>query len=192
LIRSSMSLLVEEIRLLESRVAGIERELSALARQSAACVQLMSIPGVGLLTATAMVAATSGKVAHFKDARHFASWFGLTPREFSSGNSRHLGGISKRGDRYLRMLMTHGARSVLQAATVARNQGKTISGIRQWSLALQSRGNHNKATCALANKIARICYATLLDGELYRDLSASSTRQRPEKKLDRESFTIPR
>jgi transposase len=187
-----MSLLVEEIRLLESRVAGIERELSALARQSAACVQLMSIPGVGLLTATAMVAATSGKVAHFKDARHFASWFGLTPREFSSGNSRHLGGISKRGDRYLRMLMTHGARSVLQAATVARNQGKTISGIRQWSLALQSRGNHNKATCALANKIARICYATLLDGELYRDLSASSTRQRPEKKLDRESFTIPR
>lgn len=192
LIRSSMSLLVEEIRLLESRVAGIERELSALAKRSAACVQLMSIPGVGLLTATAMVAATSGKVAHFRDARHFASWFGLTPREFSSGNSRHLGGISKRGDRYLRMLMTHGARSVLRAATVARNQGKTISGIRQWSLAVQSRGNHNKATCALANKIARICYATLRDGESYRDLSADDHRQRPEKKLDRESFAMPR
>jgi transposase len=192
LIRSSMSLLVEEIRLLESRVAGIERELSVLARQSAACVQLMSIPGVGLLTATAMVAATSGKVAHFKDARHFASWFGLTPREFSSGNSRHLGGISKRGDRYLRMLMTHGARSVLRAATVAERTGKTQSGLRRWSLELQRRSNHNKATCALANKIARICFATLRDGEAYRDLSAAGTRQRPEKKLDRESFTMPR
>ena len=129
LIRSSMSLLVEEIRQLQSRVAGIERELSVLAKQSAACVQLMSIPGVGLLTATAMVAATSGKLGHFKDARHraarlrssFASGFGLIPREFSSGNTRHLGGISKRGDRYLRMLMTHGARSVLRAATLSRN-----------------------------------------------------------------------
>ncbi len=151
----------------------------------------MSISGVGLLTATAMVAATSGKVTHFKDARAFASWFGLTPREFSSGSSRHLGGISKRGDRYLRMLMTHGARSVLRVATVARNQGKAISGIRQWSLAVQGRSNHNKATCALANKIARICYATLRDGEAYRDLSAADRRQRPEKKLNRESFAMP-
>jgi transposase len=192
LIRSSMSLLVEEIRLLESRVAGIERELSALAKHSAACVQLMSIPGVGLLTATAMVAATSGKVTHFKDARAFASWFGLTPREFSSGNSRHLGGISKRGDRYLRMLMTHGARSVLRAATVAKNQGKTLSGLRLWSLGVQGRSNHNKATCALANKIARICYATLRDGEAYRDLAANTERTpRPEKKLNRESFAMP-
>ena len=161
--------------------------LSVLAKQSAACVQLMSIPGVGLLTATAMVAATSGKVTHFKDARHFASWFGLTPREFSSGNTRHLGGISKRGDRYLRMLMTHGARSVLRAATLSRNQGKSVSGLRQWSLDVQSRSNHNKATCALANKIARICYATLRDGERYRDGSA----QRLERKMLRESFTMP-
>lgn len=118
LIRRSMSLLVEEIRLLEVRVAQLERELSELAKQSPACTTLLSIPGVGLLTATAMVAATGGMVAHFKDARHFASWFGLTPKEFSSGNNRVLGRISKRGDRYLRMLLTHGARSVLRAATV--------------------------------------------------------------------------
>ena len=82
----------------------LERELSALARRSPACTTLLSIPGVGLLTATAMVAATSGQVQHFKDARHFASWFGLTPKEHSSGATRHLGRISKRGDRYLRML----------------------------------------------------------------------------------------
>ena len=139
-----------------------------------------------------MVAATSGEVTHFKDARAFASWFGLTPREFSSGSSRHLGGISKRGDRYLRMLMTHGARSVLRAATLAKQQGKMVSGIRHWSLAVQSRSNHNQATCALANKIARICYATLRDGEAYRDLAANTERApRPEKKLSRESFAMP-
>jgi transposase len=75
--------------------------------------------GIGLLTATAMVAATGGSVSHYKSARHFASWFGLTPKEHSSGSTRHLGRISKRGDRYLRMLLTHGARSVLRAATVS-------------------------------------------------------------------------
>ena len=119
LIRGTMTLLVEEIRLLEARIAQLECELTALARQSPACTTLLSIPGVGLLTATAMVAATSGEVGHFRDARHFASWFGLTPKEHSCGGTRHLGRISKRGDRYLRMLLTHGARAVLRAASVA-------------------------------------------------------------------------
>ena len=114
----------------------------------------------GLLTATAMVAATSGEVTHFVDARHFASWFGLTPKEHSSGNSRRLGCISKRGDRYLRMLLTHGA------------------------LAVQGRSNHNKATCALANKLARICYACLRDGE------PQSAAHRPEKKLNRTAYAL--
>ena len=127
LIRGTMTLLVEEIRLLEVRIAQLERELSALARQSPACTTLLSIPGVGLLTATAMVAATSGEVSHFHDARHFASWFGLTPKEHSSGSTRHLGRISKRGDRYLRMLLTHGARSVLRAASVAVQRGQDAS-----------------------------------------------------------------
>ena len=85
---------------------------------------LLSIPGIGLLTATAMVAATTGNVAHFKDARHFASWFGLTPKEYSSGSTRRIGRISKRGDRYLRMLLTHGARSVLRMASLAFQAGR--------------------------------------------------------------------
>ena len=167
LIRATMKSLVEEIRLLEARVAQLERELTSLARQSAACTTLLSIPGIGLLTATAMVAATSGNVQHFRDARHFASWFGLTPKEHSSGNTRHLGRISKRGDRYLRMLLTHGARSVLRAASVARTAGRQIDDLRHWALMVQARANHNKAACALANKLARICYATLRDGEPY-------------------------
>ncbi len=105
LLRGTMKLLIEEIRLLEARIGQLERELGELARQSPACKTLLSIPGIGLLSATALVAATSGSVAHFKSARQFASWFGLTPKEYSSGSTRTLGRISKRGDRYLRMLL---------------------------------------------------------------------------------------
>jgi len=183
LIRETMKLLVEEIRLLEARISQLERELTLLARQSGACTTLLSIPGVGLLTATAMVAATSGNVSHFRDARHFASWFGLTPKEYSSGNSRHLGRISKRGDRYLRMLLTHG---VLRAASAAAQAGRTVDDLRSWALAVQGRSNHNKATCALANKLARICYATLRDGQRY-----GQPAPRPNKKLERTAFALP-
>jgi len=123
-------------------------------------------------------------VSHFRDARHFASWFGLTPKEHSSGGTRHLGRISKRGDRYLRMLLTHGARAVLRAAAVARQAGRAIDPLRAWALAVQSRSNHNKAACALANKLARICYATLRDGEPY-------GAARLTKKMQRTAFALP-
>jgi transposase len=185
LIRGTARLLVEEIRLLEARVAQLERELAALAKHSPACTTLLSIPGIGLLTATAMVAATSGDVSHFKDVRHFASWFGLTPKEYSSGSSRYLGRISKRGDRYLRMLLTHGARSVLRAAKVAEGAGREVCGVRRWALDVQGRTNHNKAACALANKLARICYAAL------RDKQPFGESERLNRKVNRESFVMP-
>jgi transposase len=178
LLRPNMKLLVEEIRLLEVRIAQLEVQLGAAAKQSAACETLLSIPGVGLLTATAMVAATGGSISHFKDARHFASWFGLTPKEYSSGSTRHLGRISKRGDRYLRMLLTHGARSVLRAATVAERANRPLDPLRQWALNVQSRSNHNKATCALANKLARICFAALRDQEPYEGARVNKKAER--------------
>ena len=167
LIRASMALLIEEIRLLEQRIAQLERELGEGARDSPPCVTLLSVPGIGLLTATAMVAATGGTVSHFQDARHFASWFGLTPREFSSGNRQVLGRISKKGDCYLRMLLTHGARAVLRAASMARQAERQLDGLRTWALAVQGRTNPNKAACALANKLARICFAVLRDASPY-------------------------
>jgi transposase len=185
LIRGTARLLVEEVRLLEARIAQLERELAALARLSPACTTLLSIPGIGLLTATALVAATSGDVTHFKDARHFASWFGLTPREYSSGGTRYLGSISKRGDRYLRMLLTHGARSVLRAAKVAEAAEREVCGVRRWALDVQRRSNHNKAACALANKLARICYATL------RDKVPFGETERLSRKINRETFVMP-
>jgi transposase len=185
LIRPAMKLLVEEIRLLEARVGQLERELTQSARASAACSTLLTIPGVGLLTATAMVAATSGNVGHFRDARHFAAWFGLTPKEYSSGSTRRIGRISKRGDRYLRMLLTHGARAVLRAATAAAQAGRSVEGLRAWALAVQRRTNHNKATCALANKLARICYACLRDRAPYGHV------RRLEKKMTRSAYPMP-
>lgn len=185
LIRSSMKQLLEEIRLLEGRIAGLEQQLTELAKQSPACKTLLSIPGIGLLTATAMVAATRGDVSHFKDARHFASWFGLTPKEYSSGSKRKLGRISKRGDRYLRMLLTHGARAVLRSATLARQAGRRLDGLRQWITGIEARSNHNKAACALANKLARICYACLRDGRPF-----GAPMLRPNKKLERTAFAI--
>lgn len=189
LLRPTMALLVEEVRLLEARIAALERELAGLARHSAACTTLLSVPGIGLLTSTAMVAATSGEVSHFRDARHFASWFGLTPREHSSGQHRQLGRISKQGDRYLRMLLTHGARSVLRAAAAARNAGKPVAGLRAWALAVQDRSNHNKACCALANKLARIAYACLRDRAPYDE--ARPNRGLARKKAERLSFEMP-
>jgi transposase len=169
-----------------SGLEAVTKELASLAQLSPACTTLLSIPGIGLLTATAMVAATSGDVSHFKDARHFASWFGLTPKEYSSGSSRYLGHISKKGDSYLRMLLTHGARSVLRAAVAAQGKGQEVQGVRHWALQVQARSNHDKTTCALANKLARICYATLRDKTRFGEPTV-----RLGKKISRESFAMP-
>ena len=186
LLRPTMQQLLDEIRVLEVRVAQLERQLAAVVCESPACRLLMSIPGIGLLTATAIVAATGGTVAHFTDARHFASWFGLTPKESSSGSSRHLGRISKRGDKYLRMLLTHGARSVLCAAAGAVRKGTQLTGIRHWATQLQHRGHHNKAVCALANKLARVCFGVLRDQTPF---GQPSTRS-PDRKSLRHSFAV--
>ena len=119
-----------------------------------------------LLTATALYA-SAGDAQHFRNGRHLASWLGLTPREHSSGNVRKLGGISKRGDRYVRMLLTHGARAVLLRAGQLQRADKPLNALQRWALALKQRSNHNKATCALANKIARIAWATWRHGTVF-------------------------
>jgi transposase len=144
-----------EVRALEARVREVERSLEAMACESAAVVRLRTIPGVGLLTATALVAFV-GEVHRFPSGRHFASYLGLTPRESSSGLRRRLGAISKRGDPYLRMLLIHGARSVLLHAKRASGQHDRL---RAWALERERARGHNKAAVALANKMARIVWA---------------------------------
>jgi transposase len=115
-----------EVRAIEERIGELERELQVLADADAVVTRLRTIPGIGLLTATALVG-TVGHIGAFRRARQFASWLGLTPREHSSGQRRHLGGISKRGDVYLRCLLTHGARAVLATAQRQRRDAKPLT-----------------------------------------------------------------
>ena len=166
MLRPSLQALLDEIHELECRIDAVERQLDAIRRQNPVIDHLQNISGIGLLTATALDA-SAGDAQHFRNGRHLASWLGLTPREHSSGNIRKLGGISKRGDRYVRMLLTHGARAVLLRAGQLQRADKPLNALQRWALALKARSNHNKATCALANKIARIAWATWRHGTVF-------------------------
>lgn len=157
-----------EIRDLEAHIRVVEAQLQALADQIPAVARLRSIPGIGLITATALVAFV-GDIQRFPSARHFASYLGLTPRERSSGLIRRLGAISKRGDVYLRMLLIHGARAVLWAAAKRR----TLDHLRAWALRLQETRGHNKAAVALANKLARIVWAVWKHDVDFREVAAA-------------------
>ena len=150
--------LLEQIATLENDITSVEKQLKALTKANINVQRLQTVSGVGLLTSTAMLA-SAGSPHHFPDGRHFASWLGLTPREYSSGNKRRLGGISKQGDAYLRMLLTHGARAVLARAKQLKRAGKQLNRLQLWACQLEQRVGHNKATCAIANKLARVCWA---------------------------------
>jgi transposase len=145
-----------EIAELEARIREVERSLESMAEESELLGRLRTVPGVGLLTATALVAFV-GDVHRFPSGRHFASYLGLTPREASSGLRRRLGAISKRGDPYLRMLLIHGSRSVL--LHTKRRPAHEHDRLRTWALDRERARGHNKAAVALANKLARIVWA---------------------------------
>lgn len=153
-VRVMLASACDEILHLEHRIAEAGHQLEAIAEQTPAIQLWNTVPGIGLLFSTALFAFV-GDLRRFRTARHFASYLGLTPREYSSGNQRRLGRISKRGDAYLRHLLVHGARAVLGAARRAKHPDR----LRKWALELSSRTHFNKATCALANKIARIAWA---------------------------------
>lgn len=164
-LRGMLHEMCTEIRDLEARLQSVEGRLESLARQTPAVARLRSIPGVGLLTATAMVGFV-GDVTRFRSSRHFASYLGLTPREHSSGNSRRLGRISKRGDVYLRTLLVHGARSVLWSA---HRKGMAPSPLQRWGLHIHEQRGYNKASVALANKLARRIWAVWKRDSDYQD-----------------------
>jgi transposase len=159
LLHSSLIELLAEIESLDQRCKQIDRDLARLNEHDPVVERLLQIPGVGPLTATALRASVVD-IQRFPSGRHFASWLGLTSREHSSGERRRLGRISKQGDPYLRTLLIHGARSVLIAARAAQRRGSSVDRLRSWAIDLQERRGHNKATVALANKLARIVWAT--------------------------------
>jgi transposase len=151
--------LVAEIRSIEESLQAIEAELAQIARQSEDCERLRRIPGIGLIAATALVGAV-GDIGSFRNGRRFASWLGLTPREHSSGNVRRLGSITKRGDKYLRTLLVHGARSVIFSAKRGQTSRQALGRVPPVGSEIRVRCGHNKAVIAVANKIARIIWAS--------------------------------
>jgi transposase len=150
--------LLDDIDKLATRAKDIEKRLDTLAQTMPEAQYLMSVPGIGLLTATALVAFV-GDIRRFPSCRSFADYLGLTPREHSSGATRRLGRITKRGNAYLRMMLIHGARSALRAGIISDEPDD----LRAWALELKDRRGFNLAAVALANKLARITWRVWTD-----------------------------
>jgi len=154
LFRDGLNELYRELPHLDERIVIIEKKLQRLGEQYEDCQRLMTIPGVGLLSATALLAAI-GDINAFKNGRELAAWLGLVPRQHSTGGKPTLIGISKRGDSYLRMLLIHGGRSVVRV-THRHNDRRN-----SWIDALAQRRGVNIAAVAVVNKNIRIVWALL-------------------------------
>ena len=152
--------LFDELVKVEAEVAYYEEKLLSIAATHPECQRLLTIPGIGPITATALIAAVSD-VGVFDNGRHFSAWLGLVPKQYSTGGETRLLGISKRGDRYLRKLLIHGARATLRFAGVKTDRRS------QWMRGLLERRGWNRTAVAVANKNARIVWALLSRGGVY-------------------------
>jgi transposase len=140
---------------LDERIEGLSTDIKALADQDPACERLMSVPGIGPIISSAMVAAI-GNGAAFSKGRDFGAWLGLVPRQMSTGDRTILGKISKQGNRYLRVLFVQAAWVVLVRPKIWERYG-----LKPWIEAAKKRMHHNVLAIALANKLARIAWAVL-------------------------------
>jgi transposase len=156
-----ISNLAEDWRRLDERIARLSSEITVLARQDAGCERLMSVPGIGPIISSAMVAAI-GTGDAFTKGRDFAAWLGLVPKQISTGDRTILGKISKRGNRYLRVLFVQAAWVVL-----IKPMSWERHGLRSWIEAAKKRLHRNVLAIALANKIARIAWAVLAGGRTF-------------------------
>jgi transposase len=160
-VRMLLAQLKLDLDQLAVRIDEADGVIKKTAHENEACRRLVAIPGIGPVTATALIAAI-GNGGAFQKGREFAAWMGVVPREHSTGGKQKLLGISKRGNSYLRRLFVQGARAVLQQRT------KQSSGLSTWLAQLTSRTHRNVAAVALANKLARIAWAVLAKNEQYR------------------------
>jgi transposase len=159
--RELLGEMAERLRMLDDRLRPYDQRIERLCQQDERCRRLVKVEGVGPLVATALVAAI-GNARQFKTGRELSAWLGLVPRQHSSGQRTVLLGISKRGDRYLRTLLIHGARSATRVAERKRD-ARSI-----WLSRLKLRGGPNVAAVALANKNARVMWALLTRNDTYR------------------------
>ena len=158
--RETLAEMMERLRFLDVRIRRYEQRVKELFDEDERCQRLADIQGIGPLIATALVAAV-GNAREFRSGRELSAWLGLVPRQQSSGGRSVLLGIPKRGDRYLRMLLTHGARAAVRYA-----EGRTDpSGV--WIGRLKARRGPNVAAVAVANKNVRVAWKLLSSGEHY-------------------------
>jgi len=150
---------LDELTDIQTHITSLEKQLKQMVKADPVIQQFMKINGIGLLSATAMRASVQSP-AQFKNGRQLSAWLGITPREYSSGDKRYLGRITKKGDKYLRTLLIHGARSVMARNKIRLRENEKLTGLQQWAIQLEQRVGHNKATVALANKMVRILWAT--------------------------------
>lgn len=155
---------LEHLRQLDQRIEECDARICAHARTSEAAQRLQQLSGVGTLTASAVVA-TISHAGDYRNGRQLAAWAGLVPRQHSSGGKSRLGKITKRGDSYLRGLLTQGARSTLQSAL--KRPAHQRSRLQHWIVALHGRVGYHKTLVAIANKHLRIIWAILTKGEDY-------------------------
>ena len=155
--------LAVDLRRLDERIEGLSSEIEQLAKQDAGCERLTSIPGIGPIISSAIVAAI-GTGDAFAKGRDFAAWLGLVPKQISTGDRTILGKISKRGNRYLRVLFVQAAWVVLVKVKPTRWAGH---GIQPWIEAAKKRLHHNVLAIALANKLARIAWSVLARGRTF-------------------------
>lgn len=155
--------LYEELCNCDEKVTLLDKKIQAQAKASESCQKIMKIPGVGPLTATAIVASV-GNASLFENGRQMSAWLGLVPRQHSSGGKNQLLGISKRGDCYVRKLLVHGARSVLKLVEKSTKDDQKT----RWLKQLLERRGHNRACVALANKNVRVIWKLLVTDEVYR------------------------
>lgn len=161
LAKQSFNALIAEFEVLDKRINEIDRKLVAICRTDERCKRLATLPGVGPVIATALIAAVDDG-QHFSSGRALAAWIGLVPRQYTTGGKPRLGGIGKRGNQYLRRQLIHGARSVLIRIS-ARSDRRA-----KWAQELLVRAGHNKTLVAIANKTARMAWAVLRSGESYK------------------------
>jgi transposase len=164
LFRPILAYALEHLQQIELRIADCDAQIQAHARHSDAAQRIQAVSGVGPLTASALIATISNP-RDFKNGRQLAAWSGLVPRQNSSGGKQRLGVITKRGDTYLRGLLTQGARSTLQSAL--KREPLRRSRLQHWIVALHGRAGYHKTLVAIANKHLRTVWAILAHGEHY-------------------------
>ena len=165
--------LAADWRRLDERIEGLSAEISALARQDAACARLMTVPGIGPIISSAMVAAI-GNGGAFSKGRDFGAWLGLVPKQLSTGDRTILGKISKQGNRYLRVLFVQAAWVVL-----VKIKDWDRYGLKAWIEAAKKRLHHNVLAIALAYKLARIAWAVLNKERNFECVRTAATSSRP-------------